>query len=630
PVAVPPAAARCIFFSGAWGVKVDPEVHVMEHNCGYDELNVQSAAEVFVPLSKFILDQLATRNYKAITKDIRDTVDSVSEFFEEPPWSNSGVAFNRTLIDAFLVSGIYGNQVRSVATVELVREKTEHLDVYKNLFYIRGKFACLQKRTHVVGVKTKKSFESLEVAENEFLFNLYVNPFSVNAWLAAADVFCCMSYEHLSCSAHDIVANLKLIRDYQRKSFHCYQQAICLLRTRNHRFTILNDKQTETNLTPAEQTLFVWGNFGFLCYSMLSPPMNGLAIKSDELKGLSVWMSRSAQVNGVVADGETSELEALEFGKRVVRARGMESFAKARKCDSSEWRYPFMLGKMGRKAGKSVEEVVACFEDAIELLPESSGTKEQETILDVQYCLVSVLCRGLWEGKVEPEYVIECLNKSTLNKDESMTPTEPPTPVAEDATLRAYDRIQQELSYIKRIDKKKWQHRPYWKSYWLYVHVYKDLEKAKLEILSLFQLRSNARSFINFWRPEFERPGRHYIYIHKYTMALISVLHALRDLESLRHLVRKTQKAFDVLLYPQAIWKAGFDAMTELLAEKVEEVTWVQFVKTIPQKEFVSRAPGEEKKMFWGSVEDRTEEASWLHTAFQLKKANEGMEDETV
>ncbi|KAJ3112146.1 Histone transcription regulator 3 [Physocladia obscura] len=183
---------------------------------------------------------------------------------------------------------------------------------------------------------------------------------------------------------------------------------------------------------------------------------------------------------------------------------------------------------------------------------------------------------------------------------------------------------------MKNIDKKKWQHRPYWKSYWIWKTVFGDFEKAKAELLSIFQLKSNARGFINFWRTEFERPGRHFAYIHKYTLALISVLRQTKDLESMRHLVRKVQKAYDTLLYPQTVWKAGFEAMAELLAENVQESIWEQFIRFVPQKEFLALAPVVEKKMLWSNNEDRTEDASLLHMAFHLKKLNESAEDETL
>ncbi|KAJ3027299.1 UNVERIFIED_CONTAM: Histone transcription regulator 3 [Siphonaria sp. JEL0065] len=608
---------------------VDPDYALLEHNSQLRELDAPAAAQVFAPLSLFVMDKLATRNIKAITNDIRDTIESISEHFSEPPWKVAEVAFNKALIDKFLASGIQGKQTRPLGTVQLVPEKTQYLEVYKSLFYIRGKFACLQRRA-VIGIKTKKSFESLEVALKEFLFNLYVNTFSVNAWLTAADVYCSLSYEYLTWNANDIISNLELIRDYQRKSFHCYEQAQALLRHRE--FTVFNDGQLETEATLSEQTMFAFGNFGYLCYSMIVAPMNCLAIKSDELKGLTVWKSRFDELSApatIDPAGESMEVVSGEsFGKSILLNRGMEAFKMAAKKDPSDWRYPFMLGKLAIISGLDAAIVLSFFEKAIPLVPEDSGTKEQEHILDVQYCMVSYLCKGLSTGKLEPSYVITCLDRTSMNKDGSFTAVEVVN--CESETMEAYEKVLRELTYMKRVDKKKWQHRPYWKAYWIYKNIFNDVEKAKAELLNIFQLRSNARTFINFWKAEFERPGRHYIYIHKYTMALISSLRENNDLESLRHLVRKTQKAYDVLLYPQAIWRAGFEAMNDLLSEKVKEITWVQFVKTIPQKEFLANAPAIEKKMLWGNGEEKTEDAGFLHTAFHLKRLNENMEDETV
>ncbi|KAI9352715.1 hypothetical protein BDR26DRAFT_201086 [Obelidium mucronatum] len=550
---------------------VDPNSVLLEHNSQLRDLDLAAAAEVFAPLSAFVMDKLATRNIKAITNDIRDTFESISEHFVEPPFTNSEVAFNRKIISQFLQSGIRGKQVRPLGTLELVPAKTPYLGVYKSLFFIRGKFACLQKRA-IIGIKTKKSFENLELAVDEFLFNLYVNPFSVTAWLTAADAFCSLSYEYLSWNANDIISNLELIRNYQRQSFHCYEQAQSLLHHRE--FTSFNDGQFETDAPISEQAMFIWGNYGFLCYSMIAAPMSCLSVKSNELKGLGLWKSRyedligdgrggggvaAAGVGGSGGDGFAAEVQ----GKALLVSRGTAAFKRAWKKDPEDWRYPFMLAKMAILAGNgtggggggggvsSPELVIGYFEKALPLVPENSGTKEQETILDVQYGLVSYLCKALSARTLEGDYVMQVLARNSLNKDGSLTPLEFDDVEGGDESVLAYQAILRELAYMKHFDKKKWQHKPFWKSYWIYKNIFNDVEKAKSELINIFQLRSNARSFINFWKPEFERPGRHYVYIHKYTIALISILRESKDLESLRHLVRKSQKAFDVLLYPR-------------------------------------------------------------------------------
>ncbi|KAJ3206373.1 Histone transcription regulator 3 [Entophlyctis luteolus] len=579
---------------------VDSNSPLLEHNNAPHKLTQDIAAEIFSPISKYVKRKLAIRNFRAITNDIRDTVDAISEMFPEPPWQNAEIAYNRTAIDSFLVTGICKRQKNFVNTL-VVRSSLPYLDVYKDMFFVRGKFSTLQKRV-VIGLKTKKSFENLENVVTDYLFNLYLNPYSGNAWLLMAEVFNSLSEEYLSWSASDILSNLELIREYQLKSYRCYEQVHYLLKTRKAEF---HDGQCEVDLSITEEAMRFYGNCGYLCYSIIVPPMAGLAVKSTDIASLAVWSNR-CQTQYIENNCVDLENFFEENASETVILRGIECFMKAKRMDGNDWRFPFMVGKMMKKL-KTVDPfaVVKQFCEAISLVPQLWTTKEQERILDAHYCLISYLCKGLYTGKFE---------RHSISEEEVFE-----SQTYDDLKLTAFDLILTELSKLKSIDKKKWQHRPYWKS-----------ERAKNELLTLFQLRSNARSFFNFWRPEFERPGRHFVYIHKYTVALIGILHELKDLESLRHLVRKTQKAYDTLLYPQTVWRIGFEAMTDLLSEKIDENVWMQFVNCVPQKDFLSLAPSVEKKMLGGAVDDRSEDANLLQTAFTLKKLNENLEDETV
>ncbi|KAI8618991.1 hypothetical protein BC830DRAFT_853854 [Chytriomyces sp. MP71] len=601
--------------------QVDPDYPLLEHNSPTAPFTKASAAIIFSPLCKFLKCHLRTRNHRAISTDIRDAVDTIGEKFPEPPIRQHEVAYNRSLIDKFLSSDIQRRQTNPIGAMHLDPDKIPYLNVYRDLYYIRGKLACIQKRA-IIGIKTKKSFENLESASEDYVHNLVVNPFSINAWILAADTFCSLSYEYLSWSASDLLANLELIRNLQVKSYHCYEQAIALLKNRN--CTVFDDGQIESDLSTSERAMLIWGNFGFLCYSMVAQPMNGLATKSSRWKSNEAWIMRYSELAGT----EGEPLEPNFRGRDDILQRGMECFKRAQQIDSTEWRFPFMMAKIAAMMNADFRNIVSHFKLAITLLPEEWATKEQENILDVHYCLISYLCKGLHTQKLEAPFVLNCLDDISLNKDGGLSPIdiEPQS----DSSLVAYQRILQELGYMKSLDKKKWQHRPYWKSHWILRTIFNDPERAKNDLLNIFQLRSNARSYINFWRPEFERPGRHFVYVHKYTLSLISILRDCKDLESLRHLVRKCQKASDVLLYPQTIWKAGFDAVVDILSEKVTDSIWVQFVKSIPQKEFLAHAPPIEKKMFGGSADEKVESASLLHSAFNLKKLNENMEDETV
>ncbi|KAJ3393005.1 Histone transcription regulator 3 [Entophlyctis sp. JEL0112] len=367
---------------------VDSNSPLLEHNNAPHKLTQDIAAEIFSPISKYVKRKLAIRNFRAITNDIRDTVDAISEMFPEPPWQNAEIAYNRTAIDSFLVTGICKRQQNFVNTL-VVRSSLPYLDVYKDMFFVRGKFSTLQKRV-VIGLKTKKSFENLENVVTDYLFNLYLNPYSGNAWLLMAEVFNSLSEEYLSWSASDILSNLELIREYQLVHY--------LLKTRKAEF---HDGQCEVDLSITEEAMRFYGNCGYLCYSIIVPPMAGLAVKSTDIASLAVWSNR-CQTQYIENNCVDLENFFEENASETVILRGIECFMKAKRMDGNDWRFPFMVGKMMKKL-KTVDPfaVVKQFCEAISLVPQLWTTKEQERILDAHYCLISYLCKGLYTGKFE-------------------------------------------------------------------------------------------------------------------------------------------------------------------------------------------------------------------------------------
>ncbi|KAJ3113337.1 Histone transcription regulator 3, partial [Physocladia obscura] len=371
---------------------VDSSHPLMEHNNKPIEITVEDAAAIFIPLSKFVMKKLAAKENRAITNDLRDTVDTISEKFDEPPWNNG----SRSLIDQFLASGIHKKHARPLPTLDY-QANMSHFDVYKNLFFVRGRLACLQKRI-VIGIKTKKSFENLELAGEEYLFNVYMNPRSPGAWILLAEVYSSLCDEYLSWSAFDIISNLELIRGYQLSAYHCFEQAVCLIRFR--KLALLKDTQIE-HQSSAEQIMSLWGNFGYLCYAIVIPPMKGIALKSSQLASDSLWSERYLEMTKLV-DANVSNLNLELEGRKSIILRGIQCFKTAFKLNPKEWRYPFMVAKMSAKLDDiSSKTTVEYFSQAISLVPKNWQTKEQETILDAHYCLASYLCKCLHSRKLE-------------------------------------------------------------------------------------------------------------------------------------------------------------------------------------------------------------------------------------
>jgi hypothetical protein len=89
-------------------------------------------------------------------------------------------------------------------------------------------------------------------------------------------------------------------------------------------------------------------------------------------------------------------------------------------------------------------------------------------------------------------------------------------------TANAYNMIFIRITDIKNADAKGWQHRPvyrvsfsqrffclFFNTYliqiaWMYFYVYRNIDRAKSELMKLFTLRPTIKNHVNIWKPGFE------------------------------------------------------------------------------------------------------------------------------
>ena len=157
---------------------------------------------------------------------------------------------------------------------------------------------------------------------------------------------------------------------------------------------------------------------------------------------------------------------------------------------------------------------------------------------------------------------------------------------------------------------------------WIQHHHFKNALEAKSKLLTLFNLKPN-KAFTAFWKPEYERPGKYYIYIHRYTTFMITLLYETSDSESLRIISKKVRKANDSLIWLSKIWKLCFDLYSKLILNEFQDEGLVLLPGSMTKNDFDYIAPKIELQIF--SSDSKL--VSTLLRAFELSKLNEGKLD---
>ncbi|KAI8807290.1 hypothetical protein BJ742DRAFT_319702 [Cladochytrium replicatum] len=276
---------------------------------------------------------------------------------------------------------------------------------------------------------------------------------------------------------------------------------------------------------------------------------------------------------------DTDEREQIkmyfETQRRMLLSLGLWCFSHASRQDPHEWHHFFMKGKLMAKLGVAPRTLLTEYARAVLLVPEEWSTKEQEKIIDPSCKLLSALSKLLYRNEIGVDLALEMVERSFpifipkatqkecisaahvvqtppehfpwSQSDSSIEPKK-----LSSSALPVFGKIMAALQIIKGTDKKRWHHKPTYRIAWIRYYVFRDANGAQSEIQQLFHVKPTGKSFANLWRPEFEPPGKHFVYIEKYTQFFIAVLKESKDVECLRGICRKVRSAVEHLLWPES------------------------------------------------------------------------------
>jgi len=286
----------------------------------------------------------------------------------------------------------------------------------------------------------------LQHAIDQFQTNLHVNPHCWDSWYSLAICYAFLADENLVFSASDIRNNYSKITDLQRRSFHCFSQAVKLAPKRvgrngsdlanflkEERETVAdlgaawddsilasqmtdkdhsedddgdddesNDSDNTANASEVsgsnqewlqKQAAF-WFDFGNLVHGIMSKPMRMEAMKRTEEEDL----SESEEVT-VIPVLEPSEAQVYRFASFC--------FKRSLLLDSRNWRTLFMLGKCIEKLGGKPRSVLALYRIAADKVPPRSGQPGNERIYDATYKTISTLSKYLMQDKISVSNIAE-------------------------------------------------------------------------------------------------------------------------------------------------------------------------------------------------------------------------------
>ncbi|KAK9470312.1 uncharacterized protein V1510DRAFT_432212 [Dipodascopsis tothii] len=510
-------------------------------------------------LVEFVMS-LALRKRPAQTlprSDLKSTLDNFCEVIGVPRRDQSSIYYNQSIVEAYLGRSLepllLADAAKGTLALSTMRVQSDYARVARiGLYFMQGQIYLAQYRSRKRTMAGRT--EDLDYAIRYFKHDLVCNTNRFEAWYGLAQTYDSLAEDDMTWSAEKLNNDhRRAIVAAQRKAILCYAIA-----------TSLHIQQEALEPTKSVLASF-WTDFGYEIYASTRPPLE-----------MDVYNGADSERHYSGADGMYTG--AAHSTLRVVTAYrlALRLFRTAAVGDPDDWRNYYMQGKLLKRLGQPPRRVLRMYLRAMECAEDKQS--QGDPIFEPHYKLISSVYKYLRSGDLsEPEADLY-LDKSEYCDDgdsdsgsdddgDTAMVSAPSTPVPSPppSPQRIYAKIIGMLQNIKAADKKKWHHRPSYRTAVIRVDIFGDVAKAKEEIGSFFSLKPGSKSFAAIWRPEFERAGRHFVYVHYYTKFYIMTLERTNDLDALSMMTRRLRRLSSAMVRHTETWECLCTALINVL-----------------------------------------------------------------
>lgn len=269
--------------------------------------------------------------------------------------------------------------------------------------------------------------------------------------------------------------------------------------------------------------------------------------------------------------------------------------------------------------GPSWEDVIKPAVGAIERLPDKKG-KSGEPILEPHYKLVSIVHKLVKRRAIDQTKGAEVLSNTFYSKNTS-------TPDTFDE-WEGY--ILAVIKALRQADKSSWHHRIIARSAYILYDGGRDLLQAHAAKHELTQTIFTKTMAVQVWKPEYERPGRHFVYTLRYTKFFIDLLDFTADKVNFEALAKRVRRKQTDFFQHSELWKDLCTRYLRMLRRmgNVSEGQEDSAFKSVNQEDFSALAARMEAWCQSPSTQHSVLDV--LRDAIELKRLNNGLMKPTM
>ncbi|PYH45558.1 putative transcriptional corepressor of histone genes (Hir3) [Aspergillus saccharolyticus JOP 1030-1] len=589
------------------GIKCSPLYGELDdHKCPTEKLDRTTA----ITMVNLVMKQAQRLSIKDLSKsELKSTIEKMQQAIGTTK-SSPPLSYNKRITNAYLKSPINPlalfRSMQGVASLSLIPVLTESAIIARNGWYFLLGYAALtrfrsQKRLNPIPTN------DLDDAVMCFRQDIEHGTARWETWYRLAQTYDSKLEEDITWSADRINNNRAELVTWQRYAIHCYAMAIS---------TAMSNSEPTPETREMLADLFT--DFGIRLYSSSREPLSmGAFSLADftrhfsneesqsmyegrpfkEMKLYSVWNLASYLLKRALIDKPKNWMTHYMLSK---------CLWKMYSCDDSV-RGPFKQ--------LDIDTLLDSLLDAIDALPQRRDSRS-EPIFEPHYKLVTVVHKLVRRGALEPADACKTLFATPWARK-----VKPPE---DRASWKPY--ILEVLHNLKNADKSNWHHRmAYRAARIIYEDDQESIDAASMAKNELTQQIFTKTMTIQVWRPENERPGRHFVYTTRYAYFFVALLDQLDDRANLDQLLRRVRKKQGDFVNHAKLWEdmcltyAGVIRRAAHISEGHEEsvfkpIGWEEFVANTARLEgLTDLAPGSDSLL------------ELIRDAIELKKLNNNL-----
>ncbi|OBA21566.1 hypothetical protein METBIDRAFT_83144 [Metschnikowia bicuspidata var. bicuspidata NRRL YB-4993] len=493
------------------------------------ELNKKSAQELAI----FILPLCFKTNPLTQTprNDLKQVVDDLFEIIGDPDVENDrSLCENMSSIEKFIDRSLIGarfikESFYGLKSLEMLPPQHKNRVAEKGLYFME---AVLMFNSYKIRKKSAQSRTvELERIITVLTYDLIYGSDRVESWILLAQAYSFIVEDDLIWTSDKIGTIEKKVptANLQRKALICYLMAIS---------TITKQRHTDTESIKLVMSMLM-NSFAKELYSASRSPMDMLAFQVH-CNPKFVRQNEKALFLKVADRPSVTQKYCLVLMNRCL------DLAVKNNCE--DWNSLYYSAKVKAKLDLNPTNVLET------LIQASDEAKKQslsgDPVLEPAYKFLSLLYKFVKSQKLSLEEGMRLLNLNT-----TLTTTDE---FKAETKSELFKGIISGLKILISLDKKAWYHKPAYRQAKILFTEFNDHLGAKELLSKYFTLRSSNKTFLVMWKPEFERPGKHFEYMNQYSRFYIMLLGHEQDLTSLVLMYPKLRRANSTMTLLVSIW----------------------------------------------------------------------------